>query len=175
MQQQGPLMTTGLADSQVEAALERANRESRRSRKEPLVVIDTREQMPYRFPRAISGLLETGEYLVRGFEDQITIKLKTKTDAYSSLGRDRPRFQREMERLAEFDYAAVVVESSLPGFLSPPAFSRLSPNSAICTLLSWSVRYGVHMFFAGDRRHGNNVTRQLLTKYWLYHGGERRG
>jgi len=137
--------------------------------RQPVVVVDTREQKPYRFPRSVTQMLQTGDYSIQGFEDQVTIERKTKQDAYSSLGGGRARFQREMERLADFDYAAVVIETSLPDFLTPPPFSRLNPNSAICTLLAWSVRYGVHVFFAGDRANGNNVARQLLTKYWLYH------
>jgi ERCC4-type nuclease len=138
-------------------------------------VIDIREQRPYRFARSTVAWLPTGDYSLQGHEDRIAIERKTKTDAYSSLGHNRTRFQREWERLAQMDYAAVVIESTLPGFLSPPLFSRLNPSSAICTLLAWSVRYGVHVFFAGDRKHGNNVTRQLLNKYYLYHGGNGCG
>ena len=134
----------------------------------PIIVIDTREQRPYRFARSEVRTLASGDYSVQGMEDRVAVERKSKSDAYASLGRDRQRFRREMERLAAMDYAAVVVEASLPGFLTPPAFSQLNPNSAIGTLLAWSVRFGVHVIFAGDRRHGNNVTRQLLTKYWLY-------
>jgi DNA excision repair protein ERCC-4 len=140
---------------------------------EPVVAIDTREQRPYRFAASVVKTLATGDYSIEGLEDRISIERKSKADAYSSLGLDRPRFQREMERLAEFEYGAVVIESSLRGFLLPPDFSELHPRSAVGSLLAWSVRYGVHVFFAGDRPHGNALTAHLLEKFWRYHrGGE---
>ena len=138
----------------------------------PMFVTDTREQKPYKFKHSTRAALKTGDYSVAGMENLVTVERKTKSDAYSSLGQDRGRFQREFERLAEFDYAALVIEASLRGFLTPPAFSKLNPNSAIATLLAWSVRYGVHVFFASDRQHGNKLTRQILLKYWQYNRGE---
>jgi hypothetical protein len=33
------------------------------------------------------------------------------------------------------------------------------------------VKYRVCVFFAGDRRHGNALTRQLLEKFWRYQSG----
>jgi len=146
-----------------------------RSRPEITVVVDTREQKPYWFPRAEVKTLATGDYSILGFEDRISIERKTKSDAYSSLGQGRPRFEREIQRLAEFDYGAIVVETSLPGFLTAPAFSRMKPKSAVNSIISWSVKYGIHLFFAGDRRHGNALTLKLLEKYWLYHRGESDG
>jgi hypothetical protein len=88
------------------------------------------------------------------------------------LGRGRARFEPELQRLAQLDYAAVVIEASLQDFLDPPAFSRLSPKAAVHSLIAWSVKYRVHVFFAGDRRHAKAVTLGLLEKYWAYHGQE---
>jgi ERCC4-type nuclease len=118
--------------------------------------------------------LATGDYSVAGFEDRIAIERKTKEDAYSSLGWGRARFQREAERLGRLDFAAIVIEASLPDFLQPPAFSHLHPKAAISTLLAWSVRYRVHVFFAGDRRHGEALTRVLLETFWKCHQSEER-
>ncbi len=135
----------------------------------PPVVIDTREQHPYAFPGAVTGTLPTGDYSLQGCEDRIAIERKTKSDAYASLGRDRPRFRREVERLGALAYGAIVVEAGLPDFLRPPPFSHLAPAAALNSLLAWSVRYGIHVHFAGDREHGAAVTLQLLTKFWHYH------
>ena len=91
------------------------------------IAIDTREQRPYEFPGAERMTLPTGDYSIVGLEDQVAIERKSKTDAYSSLGQARARFRRELERLAKFDYAAIVVEDTVPGFLDdeiivlPPA------------------------------------------------------
>jgi ERCC4-type nuclease len=137
-----------------------------------VVAVDTREQRPYRFPRSAVKTLATGDYSIIGFEDRLAIERKTKKDAYSSLGRGRARFRREFERLSRLSYAAVVVEASLTDFLHAPAFSRMSPKAALKSILAWSVKYRVNVFFACDRRHGNALTCQLLEKCWRYIGQE---
>ena len=139
---------------------------------EVIVAIDTREQKPYRFPRSEMKTLPTGDYSVVGLEDRIAIERKTKEDAYSSLGQGRARFERELQRLSRYDYAAVVIETSLPEFLQAPAFSRMNPKAAANSIIAWSVKYRVCVFFAGDRRHGNALTRQLLEKYLRYQNGD---
>ena len=140
-----------------------------------IVAVDTRERKPYRFPKCEVKTLKTGDYSIVGLEDRIAIERKTKTDAYSSLGRARARFRREVERLSQFDYAAIVIESSLRDFLDVPAFSRMSPKAAMNSILGWSVKYRVNVFFACDRRHGNALTRQLLEKWWRYYQTEAAG
>jgi DNA excision repair protein ERCC-4 len=134
-----------------------------------VVVIDTREQRPYRFPRSEVRTLPTGDYSIAGLEDRVAIERKTQSDAYASLGRGRARFERELIRLARLDYAALVIECSLPEFLRVPAFSQMNPRAAVASLLAWSVKHRVFVFFAGDRRHGRAVTLGLLEKYWRYH------
>lgn len=137
---------------------------------DPVIVVDSREQRPYQFPGAVVQTLSTGDYSIIGLTDRVTIERKSKGDAYNSLGKDRARFQREVIRLAEFDYAAIVIEESVPGFLYRPPHSKMNPKSAMCTLLAWSVKYQVPIFFAGDRKHGRAVTQKLLQMYWKYRG-----
>jgi ERCC4-type nuclease len=108
-----------------------------------------------------------------GLEERVAVERKSKADAYGSLGQGRARFRREWERLAQLDYAAVVIEDTLPGFLQRPAHSKMSPASAVGTLLAWSVRYRVPVFFAGDRAHAQALTGKLLHMYAKYHGEVR--
>jgi ERCC4-type nuclease len=140
-----------------------------------VIAVDTREQQPYRYDGAITMTLATGDYSIVGLEDRVTIERKSKADAYGSLGQGRARFRREFERLARYDYAVVVIEDTVPGFLQRPAHSKMNPRSAIATLLAWSVRYRVPVFFAGDRDHGRALTRKLLEMYWKYRGEVRDG
>jgi len=139
----------------------------------PIVAIDTREQKPYRFSPSEVKTLRAGDYSVVGLEERVAIERKSKSDAYSSLGKGRARFERELQRLAKLDCAAVVIEASLQDFLDAPAFSRLSPRAAVHSLIAWSVKYRVHVFFAGDRRHAKAVTLGLLEKYWTYQAPAR--
>ena len=140
-----------------------------------VIAIDTREQRPYEFPGAEVRTLPTGDYSIVGLEDRVTIERKSKADAYSSLGHGRARFRREWERLAKFDYAAIVIEDTVQGFLKRPPHSKMNPRSAIGSLLAWSVKYRVPVFFAGDRVHASALTHKLLQMFFKYRGEGRNG
>lgn len=134
------------------------------------ILVDTREQRPYEYPGAVTRTLRSGDYSIEGMEHLVAVERKTKPDAYSSLGRWRDRFERECSRLSGYQYAAIVVESTLPDFLLPQPFSKVYPQSAMCSLLSWSVKYGLPVFFAGDRSHGQAVTFHLLRMFHKQYG-----
>jgi DNA excision repair protein ERCC-4 len=142
---------------------------------QPVIVIDDREKQPYAFPGAVTRHLAAGDYSILGYEDRVAIERKSKKDAYRSLGHVRERFQREIERLANYDYAAIVIESSLPEFLIPPPFGELHPHAAIASLLGWSVKYRLPVLFAGDRAHAESTTRHLLESYAWYAQGMMKG
>ena len=141
-------------------------------KQEPVTIIcDTREQAPYAFEHMEIGTLHIGDYSVKGFENEVAIERKTKSDAYGTIGQGRDRFIRELERMAKMRYAAIVVETSLPDFLIPPDHSSLNPKSAIGSLLSWSVKYNLPIFFCGDRNHAQAVTLKLLQFFHKYNSG----
>jgi len=134
------------------------------------IAIDTREQKPYKFwdhPVEVVGL-KTGDYSIIGLEEKVCVERKSKADAYGTIGSGRARFERELERMLWFDYPAIVIECSLEQFLIPPTHSALHPKSAINSLISWSIRYGVHIFFCGKRKHARTVTFRILEKYHRY-------
>lgn len=137
------------------------------------IVIDTREQRPYEYSEAEVKTLASGDYSIVGYEDCVAIERKTKADAYGSLGHGRARFRREVERLAKLDYAAIVIEDTLPGFLVRPPHSRMNSKAALCSALAWSVRYRIPVHFAGDRAHGQALTHKLLEMYFKYQGEVR--
>lgn len=132
------------------------------------IIVDSREQKPYRFERMAVAALPAGDYSIQGLEGEVAIERKSRQDAYASLGAGRARFERELVRLSRFKYAAIVVESTLPGFLEPPPFTKMNPKAAVNSLIAWSVKYRVCVFFAGDRAHAQALTRRLLEKYWKY-------
>ena len=137
-------------------------------KEQPIIAIDTREKTPYPFSPGEVVTLQTGDYSVIGLEDRVAIERKTKSDAFNSLGRERARFEREVSRLGELEFGAIVVEASLPDLLHPPRYSQMNPRAVVASLLAWSVRYGVPVYFAGDRSHGQAATRCLLMKFWYY-------
>lgn len=132
------------------------------------IVIDSREQQPYNYTGAVVMALRSGDYSLFGYENRMAIERKTLSDAYSSIGAGRKRFERELERLSGMDYAAIVIEATLEDFLRAPAFSKMNPKAAVNSLLAWSVKYRVCVFFAGNRRYGKTLTYRLLEKFWKY-------
>lgn len=141
---------------------------------ELVVLIDDREKKPYDFPRFRTSVarLQAGDYSLGGLEARVSIERKQLAELFTITGRDRERFERELERMANLDYAAIVVEADLPQILHGAAFSQVSPKAVVGSLVSWSIRYRAHVFFAGDRRHANALTCRLLEKYWRFQNGE---
>jgi ERCC4-type nuclease len=133
-----------------------------------IIAIDTREKTPYEFKNSETKLLPTGDYSIVGYEDCITIERKTKADAYSSLGKNRDRFRRELERMLDFDYACIIVESSMDSFVKPPKYSKLNPKVALHTLLAWRIKYRIDIQFAPNRKWGKYLTYYTLEKYLHY-------
>lgn len=135
-----------------------------------VVAVDTREQLPYTFPRSERMTLSSGDYSIVGLQCMVAIERKTKRDALKCLSEKIRRFERELVRLADYDYAAIIVESTLQDFLIAPSFLRIRPEAAAATIVSLSVEYRIPVFFAGNRELGNELTYQLLQKYLQHHG-----
>jgi ERCC4-type nuclease len=135
----------------------------------PTIIVDTREQSPYAYTRMVVKTLKTGDYSVEGLENEVCCERKSLTDLYGTVGAGRERFVRELERMAGMVRACIVVEASLHTILyNPPERSMMSPRSVVGSLVSWSARYNIPIFFAGDRTHGQALTLKFLTKYHQY-------
>lgn len=151
------------------------------------ILIDQNEGLPYTFEnirsiKLIGGVypamvvktkicyLKTADYSIDGYEDKVAIERKTLSDLYGTLGGGRDRFEREMCRLVEFQYGAIVVEADLSDVMKPtrkdPDFkSQLSPRSVFGTYVSWSIKYDISWIFAGNRRNAEYTTFHLLRKF----------
>jgi len=138
----------------------------------PDIIIDTREQKPFKLPGAVTRTLKTGDYSLDGLDDKVCIERKSKSDLFGSLGQGRERVKREFERMADFDYAAIVIEASLADLLTPPPYSQMNPRAVINTLVSWSIKYGVHVYFAGCRRNAGTLALRILEQYWRHNNKE---
>jgi ERCC4-type nuclease len=133
------------------------------------IIIDSREQMPYLFidyPCSTKRRgLSTGDYSIENHEGEICIERKSKSDLYSSLGNGRKRFEKEFSRMRDYGFKALVIESSLQDTLTPPPRSRMNPNSVYASIISWGIRYGVHIFFADNRQLAENLIYQIFDKF----------
>ena len=131
-----------------------------RKRRNPLdghaLIIDTREQTPLVFPGPIStrrGTLRTGDYSLGGYEDRFTVERKSAVDLVGTLTRGRSRFERELERMAGYEFARVIVERPF-SYIAAGRFGVVSlanPKAILGSVAAFEVRYGVPFVFAGDR------------------------
>jgi len=146
------------------------------------LVIDTREQAPYSFQsikadaakgnvpiavRTVQATLATGDYSIQGLESKVTIERKSHEDLVSSISHGRRRFEAEFYRMSQMRYAAVVVEASIGDVLHRPLpHSKVPAKAVIRTALSWSIRYGVHWWFAPSRSHAEVFVYRVLEQFW---------
>ena len=130
------------------------------------IIIDSREQHPYEFTTPTrTATLPTGDYSISGAENLIAIERKTADDLIGCLTRHRERFERELHRGMALQYFALVVESSLVDLSAGHYRSMMKPKAAIQSLLAFSIRYDLPIFFAENRDYGAQVTESLLLKF----------
>ena len=130
------------------------------------IIIDTREQLPYKFQTpTVKGTLDTGDYSLVGLEHLVSVERKTLDDLIGCLCAGRERFERELHRSQALNYFALVVEASLSDIVNGSYHSQMIPKSAIQSLMAFSVRYRLPIFFVESRSYGARITESLLLKY----------
>ena len=130
------------------------------------ILIDSREKLPYEFtiPNR-TATMATGDYSIAGAENLVAIERKTVDDLVACLSRHRERFQKELHRGRALQYFALIIESSLADLIRGNYTSKMSPEAAVQSLLAFSVRYGLPVFFAENRKLGAHLTASLLQKF----------
>lgn len=144
-----------------------ARARKKNSASEPIVVVDTREWLPYQFAGSIRRKLAAGDYSLDGFTTEVAVERKTLEDLFGTVGRGRRRFLAELERLRTYRHAAIVIEATLAEVLIGPAEMprtgrRCSPKAVIGSLVRWGLRYGVQVCYAGTRTLAAAWTRKFL-------------
>lgn len=132
------------------------------------ILVDSREQRPLRFRNVKSerATLITGDYSVRcgdsDLRDTVAIERKSIPDLVSSLSTGRERFEREMSRLARIRWRFLVIEGELREIAAGTRFSNLTPAQIISPLLSWQMKYDLHVIPAISRAWAARIVELLL-------------
>ncbi len=120
------------------------------------VVVDTREQEPYPFDSegvtTTRRALPAGDYSLDGWEHQVAVERKTLEDLVATVIRSRKRFHKELECLAEYSFACIVVEANLGDILTEQYRSGAHPNAVLGSVLSIVVDFRIPVFFCSDRQ-----------------------
>ncbi len=86
------------------------------------------------------GTLETGDYSIKGLEHVVRIERKSLEDLLGCVGRDRERFDREVQRLNAYPVRVLVVESTWQDIESGLwQRSKVTPEAVIGSLLGWQA------------------------------------
>ncbi len=126
-------------------------------------IIDTREQTPWTLAplKTERGTLTTGDYSIKGLEREIAIERKSLGDLLGCIGQSRQRFEQEIERLQAYPVRAVIVECSWREFESGLWKPRVTPASAMGSVLGWMAK-GIPFIFAGDPNAASTAAARIL-------------
>ncbi len=131
-----------------------------------VAICDTREQKPLSLsPLSVElGTLETGDYSIRGLEHVVRVERKSMDDLLGVVGRDRDRFDREVQRLLAYPVRVLVIEASWSDLESGLwQRSKVTPAQVVGSLLGWQAA-GLSIHCVGDHaRAGQHVARLLYT------------
>lgn len=128
-------------------------------------IIDSREQMPLDLSplSTITSTLPTGDYSVRGLEHHVCIERKSLDDMLGCVGRDRDRFDREIQRMLAYPIRVLLVEATWQQIEMGQWRSKVTSSQAMGSLIGWAAR-GIQVELVGDHdRAGRFASRLLYT------------
>lgn len=136
------------------------------------IIVDTREQRPFRFEDKCYGSvkveqasLQTGDYSLAGLTDRVAIERKKLDDFVACLGKDRDRFERELQRAASMDFFAVVIEGAYQELAQREYQKHFDPHSVCQYVAARMTRLHIPFLFAGTRSGAEYLTYSLLRQY----------
>lgn len=136
------------------------------------IIVDSREQAPFSFQGRFydgveveSGGLPTGDYSLAGLTDKAAVERKELSDLVACLGRERDRFERELQRAAALECFAVVIEAGWHELAGGQYRSKLKPHAACQSIAAFTARYRIPFLFAGSRKAAEYLTWSVLRQY----------
>lgn len=128
-----------------------------------VAIIDTREQAPLDLSpmRVERGTLSTADYSLKGLEGIIAIERKSLQDLIGCVGVERERFERELARLRAYPCRAVVVEATWSELQAGGWRSKVTPASAVGSVLAW-ISEGIPFLFVGNHVEAGRAVARLM-------------
>jgi hypothetical protein len=144
----------------------------------PVVLVDTREQLPWRLvenhPNWIGAekrvALKAGDYSIEGMQDLLALERKSMPDAIRSVTADRARFIASCARLGQLRWKAIVIEATYEDMKSPYDDMWWAGDGCASERRGWharrhrgEVRYSGSLHVA-DWRSGRGARGELAVK-----------
>jgi ERCC4-type nuclease len=141
----------------------------------PVVVVDTREQVPFSFDRFqgwFAGIerrpLRLGDYSVAGLEDACVVERKDLPDLVQSLSLNRQVFLERLRRMSRFPLSLLVITAALSEVKSPYPHSAVNPNQITQSLLAALVSLRVPFVCTETHELGEEIVASYLYHAFLY-------
>jgi len=146
------------------------------------MIRDSREKKPWDYSRDTSfggqevAALKSGDYSIKGLENVITIeRKKDANELIANFTTDKDRLYREIERLKEYKFAAIVIEQSLTQLLNADNYfiskrykNRKVPVAIVIqNLIKIMVEHGILIVFAGKKAKA--ISKGLLLAAYKLH------
>jgi ERCC4-type nuclease len=112
------------------------------------------------------GTLQNGDYSIRGHENTFAIERKQQ-DIFSYLTSERDKTKVKLERLRGYEFKALVIEYEECELYMPHFFTDISPEVVRQSLISFEIKYGLHVFY-GDRKALERKVLDWMIYYWKF-------
>lgn len=150
------------------------------------ILIDTREQIPFKFKNSISSKLDFGDYTCSGdYYSKTFVDRKSLTDFKGTFGVGYERFKNEVRRAKSFNsFLFIVVESSIEEIKKQNESTKFKTNISYAfhnvRELLRDYPDTVQFAFCSDRNYAKKITEKILfagssiwqtdIQYYLDHG-----
>ena len=124
-----------------------------------VLVQDTREQRPlFKDDTVVPYITKTeknGDYTNQGQTSRIPFERKQISDLYSYIGKERDKTIAKMQQfkwiIESGGFVSLIIESTEEDVLFGNQFSQVTPEMVRHALVSFQIRYGIHVYFSNDR------------------------
>lgn len=142
------------------------------------LIVDTREQhSPLFIDKPPKGLmvmrdtLKNGDYGIKGLPN-FAIEKKYYGDLFSYCSTEMvektiPKMQRFKEIADAGGWVGLVIENKESDIFKWQQYTNIHPESVRGALTSFSLRYGVHVHFAGNRESAGRWILDMASKWYL--------
>lgn len=147
------------------------------------IIVDTREKQPLFLHDnkdfiVTSAALKTGDYTIDGLDKLVVIeRKKSANELYANFTKYRKRFYAEIDRMQEYRFRFIVIESTWAELLDP--FSYKCPMSkrksavgiVVSSLLNLVILHDIKIIMAGSKAR-TMITRLIKKIYEYYQQGK---
>jgi len=138
-----------------------------------IILTDTREQKPYKFPNTKICTLPYGDYTVeydgKNYLDQIVIERKGGVgELFGFAGTGRERFVRELEKMRDVKYKYILCEFDYLSIVNNQPPGILPASQVYATMFSFMIKYQITPLFFNSYANGRDALYTILRYFVKY-------